>query len=137
MALLVLATGFVAALSACTGPSPAPLSSKDAESIHVTGDVLINEEYGVNIDGECSGFHDDSDLEKATKVTIKDQDGQILATTRLEAGQRVSPNEECQLDFSATVPGGKDAYMIYVGHHDRREFSEEDMVAGPEIVFGG
>lgn len=92
------------------------------ERVTVSGVFILVDSVGTEViasDGtSCAGANGYSDVGRDTLVTVKNDKGEILATTALGQGKGDTAN--CTFSFNFPITEGQDRYVVSVGH--RGEF---------------
>lgn len=73
----------------------------------------------------CDGVGGFSDIRVDAPVTIKDEAGKILATTKLASGHAAT-TQICDFTFSANVEDAK-FYQVEVSHRGAVTYSKDDL----------
>ncbi|MBP2455277.1 hypothetical protein JOF57_005190 [Mycolicibacterium lutetiense] len=101
------------------------------EKANVTGTFVLTDNSGAEgivFDGtECQGANGYFDVNPGTPVTVKNGEGDVLATTALGPGKSGSAN--CTFTFTVPLTEGQDRYVLSVGHRGEFSYSFEQLVA--------
>lgn len=83
----------------------------------------------------CSGSAGYADIDRGTQVTVKNGQGDILATAFLQAGQ--GGRFLCTFPFSFEITEGEDRYVVSVSRRGEMSYSFADLKAnGLSLVLG-
>lgn len=76
----------------------------------------------------CGGQRGYGDIGPGSRVTVRDGEGEVLASTALGAGTVVGPGyQTCRFEFSLADVPGADFYQITVGARDPMTYSADDL----------
>lgn len=100
----------------------------------ITGSIQIfGQSDSVTSSGDtCSGAGGYDDIEEGAQVTVKDGDGDLLATADLGPGEVTDEDNstdsftQCDLPFTVDVPAS-DFYVIEVSHRGEISYSREEL----------
>ncbi|EFD72268.1 hypothetical membrane protein [Mycobacterium tuberculosis GM 1503] len=112
------------------------------ETITVTGSFTLKDESpnvyapAITVSGSgCSGSAGYADIDRGTQVTVKNGQGDILATAFLQAGQ--GGRFLCTFPFSFEITEGEDRYVVSVSRRGEMSYSFADLKAnGLSLVLG-
>lgn len=128
---LAVALLIVAGCSAPAASPSAPPTASPKPVVHLlTGSLELQDPdgwtYGAG-DNDCFGDGGYSDIDEGADVTVKNQDGSIIATGRLEAGRITNQGVNCTFNFS--VAGIPDAtfYSVEVSHRGELRYSKAEL----------
>jgi hypothetical protein len=109
------------------------------ETATVSGTFVLTDSAGVDAiasDGAyCEGADGYSDIGRDTAVTVKNDKGEILATTSL--GQGKGDAAACAFSFGFPVTEGQGSYVVSVGHRGEFVYTFEQLRAGGVSIHLG
>lgn len=131
LALLAAACGGTAATTtAIEAPTTTASTTTTLPTETITGSIELQEGM-LSPRDNCSGQGGYDDLTEGAQVVVKDGDGNVIGTGRLDAGRSVEAIAGtmwfCTFDFSVEVPADRPFYVIEVSHRGELTYSLADM----------
>lgn len=78
----------------------------------------------------CGGQRGYGDIAPGARVTVRDGDGEVLATAALGSGTVVGPGyQTCRFEFAVADVPGADFYQIGIGARDPMTYSAAELKA--------
>lgn len=120
------------AIIAC-GAASDPSTTTGVPTETIEGRILLRQgsEGRGGQPGSCEGRDGYDDIRAGAQVTVKDENGTVIATGRLEGGQQVEvPSATlyiCEFGFQVDVPADKSFYAIEVSHRGEITYSRAEM----------
>jgi len=146
----MLAAAFAATallVTGCGGSHPAavgaPTSSPTPTTFQLTGTITVEastRSEGTD-GGDCYASDGYSDIKDGAQVTVKDGAGAVISLGNLDPGHTVEGNGtfafKCIFGFTvASVPEGKDFYVVEVSHRGELRYTRADLSAALALSLG-
>jgi hypothetical protein len=121
-------------LVAC-GPTPTPRPISPAPAYTMTGTFTLGPSSSF-IGGTdfCRGTGAYDDIKAGAEVTVKNESGKIIGTSRLTDQPIRVPEDKCVLEFEVTSLPAADSYSIAVGRRGAITYSHADMQKAKWVV---
>ncbi len=130
---MIRALLIAALLAGCAAPAEAPVESQEPEGRTITGRFTLNSAtVDRNADlTRCEGTDGYSDIEQGTSVTLRDGDGNVAGTSRLEvAGADAFGNfPGCIYTFTFDDVADADFYAVEISDRGEIVYSRADLEA--------
>ena len=131
LVLLVAACGGAATTTTTTEPPTTTASTTTTSPTEtITGSIELQEGM-LSPRDDCSGQGGYDDITAGAQVVVKDGDGNVIGTGRLEAGRATEAIAGtmwfCTFDFSLEVPADMPFYVIEVSHRGELTYSLAEM----------
>lgn len=96
------------------------------QAFEIDGDVTLFSETEGSA-SNCYGTGGYSDISEGLSVTVRDESGMILATSRLDAGRRTG--NRCTFAFMVSGVPQAEFYSVEVGRRGALTYSHDEMTA--------
>ena len=121
---MIRAAAVALVLAACGGTAPTPSAP---ETHTITGTFALAARDGAGFSGACKGTGGYSDIAGGMPMTLRDEDGTVLAATRLATGQASEDRNQCVFEFTFEDVPVAEFYSIEGGDRGELTYSFDEM----------